>query len=99
VQELGVDPEEKPSAKVAAISSFLMFSIGAIIPLLPYLLGHSTLWFGMACSAVGLLIAGGSAAYFTRRAVWVGSLRQLTFGAVAIAATYVVGLLIGASMS
>jgi VIT1/CCC1 family predicted Fe2+/Mn2+ transporter len=99
VQELGVDPEEKSPAKVAAISSFLMFSIGAIIPPLPYPLGHSTLWFGLSCSAVGLLIAGGSAAHFTRGAVWVGSLRQLTFGAVAIAATYVVGLLIGASVS
>lgn len=39
VQELGVDPREKPSPWVAAGSSFLMFAIGAIIPLIPYLLG------------------------------------------------------------
>ena len=39
VQELGVDPREKPSAWVAAGSSFVLFAIGAIIPLIPYLLG------------------------------------------------------------
>jgi VIT1/CCC1 family predicted Fe2+/Mn2+ transporter len=99
VQELGIDPSDKPSPWVAAGSSFVMFAIGAIIPLIPYLLGFSVLWFGLACSAVGLLVAGGAAAYFTRKAVWLGSIRQLTFGAVAIAATYVVGLLIGASVS
>jgi VIT1/CCC1 family predicted Fe2+/Mn2+ transporter len=99
VQELGVDPQDKPSPWVAAGSSFVMFALGAIIPLIPYLLGFGVLWFGLACSAVGLLIAGGAAAHFTRKAVWLGSVRQLTFGAIAIAATYVVGLLIGASVS
>jgi VIT1/CCC1 family predicted Fe2+/Mn2+ transporter len=98
VQELGVDPQDKPSPWVAAGSSFVMFALGAVIPLIPYLLGFASLWFGLACSAVGLLIAGGSAAHFTRKAVWLGSMRQLTFGAIAIAATYVVGLLIGTSV-
>jgi len=96
VQELGVDPQEKPSAKVAAISSFLMFSIGAIIPLLPYLLGFESLPAGLVCGAIGLLIAGGLAAHFTSQPIWKASLRQLGFGAIAIAATYLVGTLIGA---
>lgn len=74
-----------------------MFKIGALIPLTPHLLGFSSLWLGLACGGVGLLVAGGAAAYFTRKAVWLGSLRQLAFGAAAIAATYVVGLLIGAT--
>ncbi|GLP74787.1 membrane protein [Mycobacterium antarcticum] len=99
VQELGIDPNEKPSPWVAGGSSFVMFAIGAIIPLIPYLLGFTSLWFGLACGGVGLLIAGGVAAYFTRRAVWLGSLRQLAFGGIAIAATYVVGSLIGASVA
>lgn len=96
VQELGVDPQDKPSAKVAAISSFLMFSIGAIIPLLPYLLGFESLPAGLVCGGIGLLIAGGLAAHFTKGPIWAGSLRQLVFGGLAIAATYVVGHLIGA---
>ena len=58
VQELGVDPEEKPSALVAAGSSFVMFAIGAIIPLIPYLLGFESLWAGLILGGVGLMIAG-----------------------------------------
>jgi vacuolar iron transporter family protein len=95
VQELGVDPREKPSAGVAAGSSFVMFAIGAIIPLIPYLLGFESLWAGLACGGAGLLIAGAVAARFTSKPVWWAALRQLAFGTVAIAATYVVGTLVG----
>jgi vacuolar iron transporter family protein len=94
VQELGVDPREKPSPWVAAGSSFVMFAIGAIIPLIPYLLGFASLWAGLLCGGVGLLIAGGLAARFTSRPAWFAALRQLAFGAVAIAATYSVGTLV-----
>lgn len=95
VQELGVDPREKPSPWVAAGSSFVMFAIGAIVPLIPYLLGFESLWAGLICGAVGLLVAGGVAARFTRQPVWWASLRQLAFGTIAIGATYLVGTLIG----
>lgn len=95
VQELGVNPGEKPSARIAAASSFVMFAIGAIIPLIPYLLGFESLWAGLACGGVGLLIAGGLAARFTRKPVAIAAGRQLLFGAIAIAATYAVGTLIG----
>lgn len=95
IQELGVDPSEKPSPRVAAISSFLMFAIGAIIPLIPYLLGFESLPAGLICGGIGLLIAGGLAAFITKQRVWFGSLRQLLFGAIAIGATYVVGSAIG----
>jgi len=94
VQELGVDPREKPSPWVAAGSSFVLFAIGAIIPLIPYLLGFESLWAGLLCGGVGLLVAGGAASRFTRRPFWFASLRQLAFGAVAIAATYGVGSII-----
>jgi VIT1/CCC1 family predicted Fe2+/Mn2+ transporter len=99
VQELGVDPRERPSPWVAAGSSFVMFSIGAIVPLIPYLLGFGSLWLGLACGGLGLLLAGGVAASFTRKGIVVGSLRQLAFGAIAIAATYVVGTLIGTTVT
>ena len=83
-----------PSPRVAAVSSFLTFSIGAVVPLIPYLLGVESLWPGLLCGGVGLLIAGGVASRFTQRPAWFASLRQLAFGAVAIAATYAVGSLI-----
>ena len=94
VQELGVDPTEKPSPWIAAISSFAMFAIGAIVPLIPDLLGFEYLSAGLICGGVGLLIAGGVAARFTSRPFWWASLRQLAFGGIAIAATYLVGTLV-----
>ena len=90
-----MDPSEKPSARTAAGSSFVMFAIGAIIPLIPYLLGFESLWAGLICGGVGLLIAGALAARFTGKPSWLAALRQLAFGAIAISATYVVGTLVG----
>ncbi len=94
-QELGVDPREKPSPWVAAGSSFLLFSIGAIIPLIPYLLGYGSLWLGLGFGGAGLLLVGASAARITRRPLVLGALRQLAFGGVAVGATYLVGYLVG----
>jgi vacuolar iron transporter family protein len=98
VREIGVNPAEKPSARLAAISSFAMFAIGALIPLLPYLLGYGSLVAGLVCGGVGLLIAGGLTARFTGKPVWWAASRQLLFGAVAVAATYLLGLLVGSVM-
>lgn len=99
VQELGVDPREKPSPWVAALSSFFLFAIGAVIPLIPYLLGYESLWAGLACGGVGLLLAGAAAARFTRRPRIRSAVRQLLLGGAAIALTYLVGYLIGVSVS
>jgi len=98
VQELGVDPMEQPSARLVALWSFVMFAVGAVIPLIPYLLGYESLVAGLACTGVGLVIAGGLATRFTRKPIWWGASRQLVFGAVAVAATYVVGRLVAAAV-
>jgi vacuolar iron transporter family protein len=98
VREIGVNPAEKPSARVAALSSFAMFAVGALIPLIPYLLGYGSLVVGLACGGAGLLVAGGLTARFTRKPVWWAAGRQLAFGAVAVAATYLLGLLVAAVM-
>ncbi|WP_299561026.1 VIT1/CCC1 transporter family protein [uncultured Mycolicibacterium sp.] len=95
VQEIGVDPREKPSPVVAAVSSFVMFAIGAVTPLIPYLFGFESLWLGLAFGGLGLMLAGAVAARFTRKPVWFAAGRQLLLGAVAIAATYLVGALVG----
>lgn len=96
--ELGMDPEEKASPRVAAISSFICFSAGALVPLIPFLLGFSSLVAGLLVGAVGLLIAGGIASLATSVSWWWGSIRQLCFGGLAAGATYLVGSLIGVSV-
>jgi vacuolar iron transporter family protein len=97
-QELGVNPDEQPSPWVAGGSSFLCFAIGALVPLIPYLLGFDSLVAGLAAGAAGLMLAGALASRFTTRSWWLGGLRQVGFGAIAAGATYLVGALIGVSM-
>jgi VIT1/CCC1 family predicted Fe2+/Mn2+ transporter len=94
-EELGIDPQETPSPWVAAISSFVCFSVGALVPLLPYLLGAPVLWAALAAGGVGLFAAGAVVARFTNRPWWRSGLRQLVFGAAAAGVTYVIGRLIG----
>ncbi|GAA4562322.1 VIT1/CCC1 transporter family protein [Micromonospora coerulea] len=94
-EELGVDPDEQPSPWAAAISSFLCFSIGALVPLLTYLVGFTSLWLALGVGGVGLFVAGAIVARFTNRSWWTSGLRQFLLGAAAAAATYLVGTLIG----
>ncbi|MGH3869110.1 MAG: VIT1/CCC1 transporter family protein [Pseudonocardiaceae bacterium] len=94
-QELGVNPDDQPSPLVAAGLSLLCFAIGALVPLIPYLLGFASLITGLLTGAGGLFLAGVLAARFTARSWWRGGLRQVGFGVIAAVATYLVGALIG----
>jgi vacuolar iron transporter family protein len=97
-QELGLDPRDKPSPRVAAVSSFITFSTGALIPLIPFLLGFASLVAGLALGGLGLLVAGALAALTTVTPWWLSALRQLAFGALAAGATYLVGWAMGISV-
>lgn len=94
-QELGVDPHSNPSPWVAAFSSFAMFGVGAAVPLIPFILGSSSLLVGLGVGAAGLLLAGGISARFTRKSYFKSAVRQLLFGSIAVGATYLVGMLLG----
>jgi VIT1/CCC1 family predicted Fe2+/Mn2+ transporter len=98
-EELGVDPTELPSPVVAAVSSFVAFSIGAVVPLLPFLAGATSLWLAMSVAAVALFVAGVLVARLTEQPLWYGGLRQLLLAALAAGVTYAVGRGIGASVS
>jgi VIT1/CCC1 family predicted Fe2+/Mn2+ transporter len=94
-EELGIDPNEVPSPWTAAASSFVCFSVGALFPLVTFLLGFPQLWLGLAVGGVGLFAAGALVARFTNRSWLRNGLRQLVLGAAAAGATYLIGLLIG----
>jgi VIT1/CCC1 family predicted Fe2+/Mn2+ transporter len=96
--EMGVVPEEKPSPWTAALSSFVCFSVGALFPLITFLLGFDQLWPALAVGGVGLFAAGAVATRATRGRWWSGGLRQLLLGAAAAGITYLVGRLIGAAV-
>ncbi len=98
-EELGVVPEELPSPWTAALSSFVCFAIGAVVPLLTYLLGFDSLLAALIVGAAGLFAAGALIARFTGRAWWRSGLWQLALGAAAAGATYVIGTLIGVGVA
>ncbi|NUO97007.1 MAG: hypothetical protein HOV96_01585 [Nonomuraea sp.] len=95
--ELGVAPGALPSPVVAAVSSFLSFSVGAVLPLLPYLWGVEGLTVSAVVSCVALFGAGALVSAVTARSWWFSGLRQLVVGAVAAAITYGLGNMIGAA--
>lgn len=95
--EIGVDPTDLPSPKVAAVSSFLSFSAGAVLPLLPYLFGVTSLYLSAALSCLALFCAGAVVSTVTARSWWYSGLRQLLVGAVAAGLTFGLGNLIGAA--
>ncbi|MCF6744942.1 hypothetical protein E9529_11735 [Blastococcus sp. KM273128] len=99
VAEIGLSPEDKPSPRLAAVSSFLTFGTGALLPLLPYLLGVPVLWVALLCGGLGLLVAGALSSRFTPRPWWYGGLRQLLLGAAAAGTTYLIGAAIGVSVT
>ena len=98
-EELGVDPEGLPSPLLAGVSSLFAFSAGALVPLLPYLAGADVLAVTLGLTAVALVAGGMAVGRLTGRPVLRSGLRQLAFGALAIAVTYYVGHLIGGSQA
>jgi VIT1/CCC1 family predicted Fe2+/Mn2+ transporter len=98
-EELGVVPDELPSPWTAALSSFVCFSVGALVPLLTYLLGFDSLWLALAVGGLGLFAAGALIARFTGRSWLLSGGRQLVLGAAAAAVTYGVGTLIGVGVA
>jgi vacuolar iron transporter family protein len=94
-EELGIDPEELPSALVAGGASLMAFSLGALVPLLPYLLGLPVLGVSLAITAVALVLGGVTVGRLTGKPLLRSGVRQLALGALAIAVTFAVGSLIG----
>jgi predicted membrane protein (TIGR00267 family) len=101
-EELGINSEElKGSAMEAAISSFVLFAIGAVIPVAPFFFseGVTAIILSTAFSAAGLFIIGAAITLFTGRNVWFSGFRQVIFGLAAAAITFGIGKLIGVSIA
>ena len=99
--ELGIDPDEMGgSAWEAAITSFLLFATGAVIPVLPFLFlgGTAAVITSAAASAAGLFAIGAAITLFTGKPVLRAGLRQTVFGLAAAAATYGIGRLVGVTL-
>jgi VIT1/CCC1 family predicted Fe2+/Mn2+ transporter len=101
-EELGIDPQELGgSAYVAAITSFLLFSVGALFPLLPFafLSGNVAIYTSMGVSAIALFLVGAAITLMTGRNIFYSGFRQVIIGLAAAIITFGIGKLIGVSIS
>jgi vacuolar iron transporter family protein len=100
-EELGLNPSELGSPWTAALSSFLAFIVGALIPVLPYLFSSGQVaWFASGLlSCLALLGVGAIISIFTAKGPWISGLRMLGIGLLASAITYGAGWLFGVSVS
>jgi VIT1/CCC1 family predicted Fe2+/Mn2+ transporter len=100
-EELGLDPNELGSPWGAAASSFAAFGIGALVPLVPFLITSGTVAFvaGLALSFAALFAVGAAVSLVTGRGLLFSGTRQVLIGAAAAAITYGVGTLFGAAIA
>ncbi len=100
-EELGIDPNELGgSAWAAAGTSFLLFALGAIIPVVPFffLAGMTAVVVSLSLSALALFLIGAGITLLTGRGVLFSGFRQVLFGLIAASITFGVGKLIGAAL-
>jgi vacuolar iron transporter family protein len=100
-EELGVNPDELGGSPwEAAITSFILFALGAIIPVLPYFFvsGVNAVAISIALSTVGLFILGAGISFFTGRSPVYSGIRMVIFSLLAAAITFAIGRLIGVSI-
>ena len=100
-EALGLDPSQLGSPWWAAVSSMVSFATGAVIPVFPYALGAADTAFLLsgALSATALLVVGAALSFFTGRQVIWGGIRMLLIGLLAACITFIIGNLIGISLS
>ena len=101
-EELGIDPKELGgSAWQAAITSFLLFALGAIVPVAPFTIwsGQLAVMASLTLSGLVLFAIGAGITLLTGRSVFYSGMRQVLFGLAAAALTFGVGRLIGVSLT
>jgi len=100
-EELGLDPESLGSPWSAALSSFIAFGIGAVIPVLPYFLLRSStaLYVSAAVCGISLFAVGAAISIFTGRSLAYSGFRMVGIGALAAVVTFGIGRLVGVSVA
>lgn len=96
-QVIGVNPDELGSPWVAAVSSFALFTLGALAPLAPWFFtgDQTAMVWSIALTALGGLVAGGYVAYSSGKSLPFGAIRQFLIVVFASVVTYGVGILFG----
>lgn len=100
-EEIGLSAETMGSPVAAGIGSLSAFAVGAMVPLLPFLIlggGPAAFALSIAGSGIALFAIGIGVSRLTHRhAIWTG-VRQAAMGGMAAAVTYGIGLLLGTAV-
>jgi VIT1/CCC1 family predicted Fe2+/Mn2+ transporter len=96
-EELGLNPDELGSPVKVAISSFISFTIGASVAVLPYIFlqGSAAFYTAIVAAVIALCVVGGLVGKFSGRGIVFSAMRQLLWGVGAAGVTYAVGSIIG----
>lgn len=98
-EELGLNPDDLGSPWGAASFSFVSFASGALLPLIPFITGASSLTVTAIISAAALFAVGMTISLFTGRSAWWSGLRMVLIGAAAGITTWFIGSLLGVAVS
>ena len=101
-EELGVNPETLGgSAWEAAFASFLLFCLGAVVPVFPFFFasGPAAVITSLGVSGLALFAVGAGITLVTGKSAWRSGLRQTLFGLVAAGVTFAIGKLLGAAIT
>jgi VIT1/CCC1 family predicted Fe2+/Mn2+ transporter/rubrerythrin len=97
-EELGIDPKELGGSPwEAAAASFVLFALGALVPVAPFFVfsGTQAVVWAAILSMIGLFSIGAAITLVTGRPLWISGLRQLLFGLIAASVTFGIGHLLG----
>jgi VIT1/CCC1 family predicted Fe2+/Mn2+ transporter len=98
-EELGIDPDDLPSPRTAAVASLAAFTVGALIPLSPFLAGYPDLNAALAISGLAAFAGGAAVAKLTGRSSVLGGLRQFTAAFLATGIAFLIGHVVGGHIS
>lgn len=100
-EELGLDPQQLGSPWGAAFSSFSAFSVGALVPIIPFFfeVGGGAVLSSAILAAVALIVVGSTLTATSGRSLLWGACRMLLAGSLAASVTYGVGFAIGTAVS
>jgi VIT1/CCC1 family predicted Fe2+/Mn2+ transporter len=100
-EELGINPDSLGSPIQAAVSSFLSFAVGALVPLLPWFFvrGNGAVLVSVVLGVVAAVVVGAALSRFTRRSAYFSAARQLAVVAAAAGLTYGIGRALGTSVT
>jgi VIT1/CCC1 family predicted Fe2+/Mn2+ transporter len=100
-EELGLDPTELGSPWRAAFGSFVAFAVGAVVPVIPFLFGRgsATIVISIGLSLAAMFAVGAAVSLLTGRSALFSGARQVAIGIAAATVTFLVGRVIGVSIS